>query len=292
MKKIFSVLVGFALAVSVVARDNKEVPAFLQDISVTIKSAGSEGSGVLFSRKDDKGEWINFVWTAGHVVAGLRSTREVISPDGSTRTIVEFQDARIAKEIRENGRTVGRLELDAEVLRYSNADTGEDLALLRLRKHNYVQVSAEFYLDKEPPTLGTDLYHVGSLLGQMGANSMTSGIYSQYGRLIDKKIFDQTTVAAFPGSSGGGVFLRDGRYVGMLVRGAGETFNLIVPIRRLLTWADKAKVRWAIDASVPLPAEDSQSVEDVGHTFKASDKPADTSKKPTDVPKTLERRVN
>ena len=61
---------------------------------------------------------------------------------------------------------------------------------------------------------------------------------SQVGRVLDLgsgggTVFDQTTVTAFPGSSGGGVFLTDGKYVGMLVRGAGETFNLIVPVRRM-----------------------------------------------------------
>ena len=61
-----------------------------------------------------------------------------------------------------------------------------------------------FNLSDDIPKLGTDLLHVGSLLGQMGANSMTDGIYSQHGRLIgiNKFVFDQTTVNAFPGSSG------------------------------------------------------------------------------------------
>jgi hypothetical protein len=67
-------------------------------------------------------------------------------------------------------------------------------------------------------------------------------------------VFDQTTCAAFPGSSGGGVYLADGRYYGMIVRGAGETFNLIVPLRRLAAWADKVGVKFAIDPSVPVPS--------------------------------------
>ncbi|HAT67623.1 MAG TPA: hypothetical protein DCS66_24005, partial [Flavobacteriaceae bacterium] len=60
----------------------------------------------------------------------------------------------------------------------------------------------------------TELYHVGSLLGQTGSNSMTRGIVSQVGRVLnlgsgDGTVFDQTTVTAFPGSSGGGVFLSE-----------------------------------------------------------------------------------
>ena len=68
-----------------------------------------------------------------------------------------------------------------------------------------------------------------------------------------KVLFDQTTVTAFPGSSGGGVFLTDGQYIGMLVRGAGETFNLIVPIRRMAKWAKSEKIEWAMNPEKKAP---------------------------------------
>ena len=134
-------------------------------------------------------------------------------------------------------------------------------------RKDYGKDTAEFYLDEKEKIIpiGTRLFHVGSLLGQMGANSMTTGIVSQVGRTMGKVEFDQTTVTAFPGSSGGGVFLQNGSYVGMLVRGAGENFNLIVPIRRIKDWAEKNKVLWAIDPAVALPSLDlieSYSIED------------------------------
>jgi len=270
MKNRFALLAAVLLAFTSLAADNS-IPTYLQDVSVTIRSSGAEGSGVIFSRKDAAGATVNLIWTAGHVVADLRSEREVVTPDGSKRTVVEFKDAHITKELIEDGRRVGRLELDAEVIRYSDADSGEDLALLKLRKKNFVDVSVRFYTNSAIPDLGTELYHVGSLLGHEGANSMTSGIYSQRGRLIDKTIFDQTTVAAFPGSSGGGVFLRDGQYVGMLVRGAGETFNLIVPIRRMAAWAKSAKVEWALNPGMTMPSADDLKnlpIEDIGRNFK------------------------
>ena len=260
--------------------DDKATSDYLQDVSVTIVSASSfsrgEGSGVIFSRKDKDGNTVNFVWTAAHVIDNLRQERKVIV-NGSSKTLVEFKDAKIVKVIRQKGRTVGRLELDAEVVKYSNADDGHDLALLKVRKLNFVDDTVKFYLDKDIPKLGTDLWHVGSLLGEMGSNSMTDGIYSQTGRLIpqlNKHVFDQTTVAAFPGSSGGGVFLKsDARYVGMLVRGAGETFNLIVPVRRMHAWCEKNNILWALDPKVPLP-DDAElkkiPVEDVGGDFTAS----------------------
>ena len=235
----------------------------LQNVSVTIRSEGQwsngEGSGVIFTRKDAKGNQVNFVWTAAHVIDNLRSTREVLV-NGSKKTVVEFKDPMIVKEIRQNGRTVGRLQMDAEVLKYSDADDGHDLALLRVRKLNFVNDTVTFHLSDEIPKLGTDLLHVGSLLGQMGANSMTDGIYSQHGRLIkslNKHVFDQTTVTAFPGSSGGGVYLKsNAQYIGMLVRGAGEGFNLIVPVRRMQEYCEKHKIMWALDPKLPMPSED------------------------------------
>jgi len=150
--------------------------------------------------------------------------------------------------------------MDARVIKYSDADDGEDLALLMVGARDYGKASAKFLINQKNDIvpIGTNLYHVGSLLGQFGSNSMTSGIVSQVGRVRNKVIYDQTTVTAFPGSSGGGVYLRDGTYVGMIVRGAGEGFNLMVPIRRMVKWATKHDILWAIDPSKKVP-----SVEDI-----------------------------
>ena len=279
MKSLFATILGLTIVTSSFAAEKKLSTAdHLQNVSVTIRSEGEysngEGSGVIFSRKDKDGNLVNLVWTAAHVIDNLRSTREVLV-GGAKKTIVEFKDPMVVKEIRQNGRTVGRLQMDAEVLKYSDADDGHDLALLKVRKFNFVTDTVTFYLDKEIPKLGTDLLHVGSLLGQMGANSMTDGFYSQHGRLIkslNKFVFDQTTCTAFPGSSGGGVYLKsDARYVGMLVRGAGEGFNLIVPVRRLQDYCEKHKVMWALDPKVPMPSDDDLKAMPIEHAPKEKD---------------------
>ena len=276
MKTLFATILGLTIVTSSFAAEKKLSTAdHLQNVSVTIRSEGQfsngEGSGVIFSRKDKDGNLVNLVWTAAHVIDNLRSTREVLV-GGTKKTIVEFKDPMVVKEIRQNGRTVGRLQMDAEVLKYSDADDGHDLALLKVRKFNFVTDTVTFYLDKEIPKLGTDLLHVGSLLGQMGANSMTDGIYSQHGRLIkslNKFVFDQTTCTAFPGSSGGGVYLKsDARYVGMLVRGAGEGFNLIVPVRRLQDYCEKHKIMWALDPKVAMPSDDDLKAMPIEHAPK------------------------
>ncbi len=265
MKILTSLLLGLTLTISTVygAEKVQSTADHLQNVSVTIRSEGEysngEGSGVIFTRKDSKGNQVNFVWTAAHVIDNLRKTRKTVV-NGTPRTIVEFKDPMVMKEIRQNGRTVGRLQMDAEVLKYSDAKDGHDLALLRVRKFNFVKDTVTFHLGEDIPKLGTELLHVGSLLGSAGANSMTDGIYSQHGRIlksINKYIYDQTTVTAFPGSSGGGVYLKsDARYIGMLVRGAGEGFNLIVPVRRMRDYCEKHKMMWALDPKVEMPSED------------------------------------
>lgn len=273
-------------------KERREVSDYLQDISVTIRSQSdyskSEGSGVLITREVG-GEKITFVWTCGHVVDNLREIRTVIQ-DGRPKKIVEFDDVQIIKELVEDGRRVGEIKMDATVVKYSDADDGEDLALLMVIAKDYGKASAKFYLDKEEIVpIGTPLFHVGSLLGQFGSNSMTSGIVSQVGRIRDKVEYDQTTVTAFPGSSGGGVYLQDGRYVGMIVRGAGEGFNLMVPVRRMKRWAKEHGIMWALDPreKTPtlkeiknLPVENASKVEDDGDKDK---------KKKTEFPRAFEK---
>jgi S1-C subfamily serine protease len=258
----------------------------LQDVSVTIKANGAQGSGVLFTRKVGDCD-VTYVWTAAHVVARNRKIRMVVI-NGTPKAVVEFEDAQIVQEFKQDGRRIGEIKMEARVVRYSDAQNGEDLALLQVRKNNFVgpETTINFY-DGEIPTIGTELYHVGSLLGQFGSNSLTTGVVSQIGRVLDLGangvIFDQTTVTAFPGSSGGGVFLKsDGRYVGMLVRGAGEQFNLTVPVRRLRDWAKSSKIEWAVDPSLPMPSAEELKklpIEDSGVKFEPG---YDAAKSPHD----------
>ena len=277
MKFLIALITAIALVIptQVSAEDKsvKEVSELLQDISVTVKSGSGEGSGIIITRTipvalNPTGKpltvKVNFIWTAAHVIDNLRSVRTVIK-DGRTIKIVEFKDAQIVQELVEDGRRDGEVKMEAKVIKYSDSENGEDLALLMVRKKGFIDKSVTFYNDGgKPVAIGTELYHCGSLLGQTGSNSLTRGIISQIGRVLDLGtgdgvVFDQTTVTAFPGSSGGGVFLSErsgknaGQYVGMLVRGAGETFNLIVPVRRIRKYAKKEGILWAVDEMAPTP---------------------------------------
>ncbi len=264
MKTLLCSLILCAAVFTPLYAEEQNISQYLQDISVTIKTERGSGSGVIFSREIESQEGkknVNFVWTAAHVLEGIRSVRSILDVEGKTLKRPVFKDVQIVKKLIEDGITVGELSMDAVVVKYSDATDGEDLALLMIKKFDFVDVSAKFFKDEtgQGLPLGTQLYHVGSLLGEDGANSMTTGIMSQVGRMLalnssTKVLFDQTTVTAFPGSSGGGVFLTDGSYIGMLVRGAGETFNLIVPVRRIHKWAKSESILWALDQSVEPPS--------------------------------------
>lgn len=253
MKRLCLGLIASLLIVSasVAADKPPTLSDKLQDTSVTIRAANSEGSGSSFCR-----DGYSFVWTAGHVVDGLRRTRSVIV-GGKSQTIVEFDDAKVVKVLIEEGRTVGRIEINARVIKYSDAEYGEDLAILLVRKKGFLTGSVDFSLTDELIPLGERLLHCGSLLGEMGSNSLTSGIMSQHGRVIRKKVYDQATVVAFPGSSGGAVVsAKTGKYVGMLVRGTRiQGFNLMVPTRRIVRWCRDEGIMWAIDKKSPLPKD-------------------------------------
>jgi hypothetical protein len=292
MKYVLSLLVCFFCSAALAS-----VPDDLQSVSVTIKAGLSQGSGTLITRKigDD---CISFVWTAAHVIDGLRTTRSVIV-NGTTKILIEYKDAEIIQEIQQDGRRIGEVKYDAKVVKVSDADYGEDLALLMVRRKNAypITITAKFQSDKKYiPAIGTKLVHVGSLLGQFGANSFTNGVVSQIGRTLagkgaNVKIFDQVTVTAFPGSSGGGVFLEEtGEYVGMLTQGVQKLqgFNFIVPVRRIHQWTEAVNIEWAIDPNVPMPSLkiiESIPVEDAGvmnssgePTLAPTDEPCDFNK--------------
>lgn len=227
-----------------------DVSKYLQTISCNIHAGRAQGSGVITAVGDT-----SYVWTAGHVVANLKRISLGYDEAGRAKKTTSFDDAEIVQEFVEDGRTVGEVMYAAEIVRYSNSDTGEDLALLRVRKKKVTTEKVKFYLEDKVPVIGADLYHVGSLLGQGGYNSMTSGLLSQIGRVYMGHVYDQTSCTAFPGSSGGGVFFRSGDYIGMLVRGSGETFNLMVPVRRMAAYAKRTGVYFAMDGSDKAPPD-------------------------------------
>ncbi len=276
MKYVLLVLTLISLAV---APALASVPDDLQRVSVTIKAGDAQGSGTLVTRQIGE-DTVTFVWTAAHVVDGLRTTRTVVTPQGTSKILVEYRDAEIVQERQQAGRRVGEVKYDCKIVKVSDADYGEDLAVLMVRCKGAYPLSAcaKFHPDiNYIPPIGVDLSHCGSLLGQFGANSYTTGVLSQTGRTLamkgaNVKVFDQVTAVDFPGSSGGGMFLKaNGEYIGMLTQGVMKLqgFNFIVPVRRIHAWAKAAKIEWAIDPNAEMPTLkeiDAIPVEDAGQS--------------------------
>jgi len=266
MRRLVSCFAVLFLAsvVSAAPITDQEVLDNLQKVSVTISVDGrGRGSGTLFTREVSPDVYKSFVWTAGHVVDDLRTERKVIDrKTGTERTIVGFKDCQIYQEVIQDGRKVKQEYLDCKVICFSNSSTGDDQAVLEVRMRDYTQESVTFYAGEEIPGIGTSLIHVGSLLGDIGSCSFTTGVTSQVGRLLAlddafaESVYDQTSAVAFPGSSGGGVFNQEtGEYVGMLTVGIRDSqgFAWYVPVRRQREWAESVGMTWAMDATIPMP---------------------------------------
>jgi hypothetical protein len=255
MKKLL-VACGLLGAMALSAAE-RYVPEYLDKISVNVQAGSgynkAEGSGTLFVRTVD-GKKATFVWTAGHVIAHTRSIEEIIISGKPIKKIV-FENPKLLRQLKNrDGKRVGEITVDAKVLRYSAADK-HDLALLLVLSEDglKVEASAEFYPKGGVlPRVGARLHHCGSFLGQDASNSYSSGHLSANGRMLFKVDFFQSTTPAYPGSSGGIVADDKGRYLGMLVRGAGSDFNLSVPVSRMWKWAKDNGVEWAMNPELPI----------------------------------------
>src|SRR5687767_12490933 len=121
MRLITALLLAVACA-SCASADN-DVIGKLQAISYTIKTNTGSGSGVAFTRRVGE-DTETYILTAGHVVDGLRKTREVIVK-GSPKTVVEFDDAQVVQEFYDEGRRIGETQFDARVIKYSGSEHGD-----------------------------------------------------------------------------------------------------------------------------------------------------------------------
>jgi hypothetical protein len=255
MKKLF-LAIGLLGAFAIHAAE-RYVPEYLDKISVNVQAGAgynkSEGSGTLFVRQVD-GKKAVFVWTAGHVIQHTRTVEEIIV-EGKPAKKITFENPKLLRQLKnKDGKRVGEITVDARVVRFSPANKNDLALLLVLSEDGFeAEESAEFYPKGGPlPRIGARLHHCGSFLGQDASNSYSAGHLSANGRMLFKVDFFQSTTPAYPGSSGGIVADDKGRYVGTLVRGAGETFNLSVPVARQWKWASANGVEWAMNPKLPI----------------------------------------
>lgn len=218
----------------------------LAQVSVNVHASKGMGTGVLLTRHTKDGKKLHLVLTAAHVVACNRA----VTPSAEGPKI-SFEPLKVVVTFRHNGEVVRQNVYAAEIIQYSNAETGRDLALLKIVDPTFPDIDTPFDLSVLRP--GTDLFHCGNMFGL--SESFSAGVVSQTGRRIMGKLFDQVSMTIYPGSSGGGVFTADGRCIGIAVLLRAPGLGFIVPAREVDAWANRAGCRWVTNPSIKIDSE-------------------------------------
>lgn len=253
-----------------------------RSISVTVDTSDSYGSGIALTRKDSQGKDVTFIWTVAHVVStdnrpkgfetlelffGIGPSITTTNEEGTNNVIIitpekEIRHTPITNDIKaikiaytsEQLRKVVHITNELELIKWSDPDKGEDLAILKVKGTFFNKNSVKFSL-KDLPEYGEDIYVIGSPKSQ--EESLTTGVISYVGRIDEGRLFDQITGFIHPGSSGSGVLLkRNNECVGLVRSLAAVGINQIVPTRRMLEWAKKEHVEWAMNPNVPMPTDE------------------------------------
>jgi S1-C subfamily serine protease len=186
----------------------------ISGVSVTIKYAGGTGSGVIQKIGNDV-----YVWTANHVL---------------TSPIPFPWPVEVVYDVHHKGRHTAIQYFRAEIFARSEE---YDLAILKLKHNHYFRYGAELYKDDEIPEVGQDIWGVFAPLGEENSQTVVRGTISQTDRLFKGRSIDQIDCSINRGCSGGGVFLNDGRLIGIAVMMRDNNIGLMVPVRVMREWA-------------------------------------------------------
>jgi S1-C subfamily serine protease len=234
MKKVLMLVVAL-LATGPAAR--ADAPKGYDDPVLMVADDTGYGSGVAFHNGDTE-----FVWTAAHVV-------------GTEDAVMNLVRLRVV-----DGR-VAYTKMEGRVVRFS-----KDYDLAVVKSESPVCPAGALFSD-EPPRVGQEVYHVGSPAGERGYNSYIPGTVAAIDRPTrdgrndptDPALFmDQYNLNISNGSSGGPVFdAKTRRVMGLttLANPKQQTICLAVPTRVIKKFAKESDCLWAVDPSVPVPAE-------------------------------------
>jgi S1-C subfamily serine protease len=224
--------------------NRKAIVDIARDNTVIVRTLISEGSGVIFSR-DGK----SYVWTCAHVFDNTSSLVPMKDKrSGTFKSYRAYAPIVILKNTIRGERTVDGMATIATVLRI---DRDQDIAVLELM--DALPNSTKFYLDREIPPVGETVYHVGHYKGSFAEYSFAQGNIAYIQRdLKGYDYLDQVSLTAYSGSSGGGVFLEDGRCIGMveLVTAGGDSCAFYIPIRRMMQWAKDHGISYLLDENI------------------------------------------
>jgi len=206
--------------------DDKALRQYLRSLSWTVLAVNEEGNwysaGSCTVTTDKNGvSWALGCW---HVI------RKSKVGEGDKARYVGI---RIARPLFEDGQRIGDVLLDVDVVKASEE---HDLCLMKVRK-KAVGPQATFALDRKHVAVDETLYHCGSFLKDY-QQSISVGFVEGHGYRKDQASLpcDHANMTLYPGSSGGGVFTKDGVLVGVMIWGHGPTNAFYVPADRILDW--------------------------------------------------------
>lgn len=174
------------------------------------------GSGIVILKQ---GELI-YVLTSAHFFGDEEVRIELAEQKLSLSDIF---DVEIIADVKNEEEKLERIKAPAKIYR---VDHKRDLALITMRSIEQEFIPAQ--IARKEPYVGEDLWVVGNPLGMHG--TLTKGVLSSKDRMRESgNVFWQTDAGAVSGSSGGGVFNKSGRLVGV-VSGVAAQRSLPFPV--------------------------------------------------------------
>jgi len=251
-----SILLGILLALALPALFAQTVERMHKQMlyAVTrVRAANATGSGtVLFSAKDQNGDYHTYVLTNYHVVDDLISVKKEWNPVLKRKidqevlgkaTVEMFQYVNLSKQ-------VGMIASEAEIVAY---DGREDLALLRLTDtERPAKFTAKILARKEIESvhLYDEIWACGAAMGHPPI--ITQGHIAYQNEIIENYEYWLGTALIIFGNSGGAVFRPSARgyeFIGVPSRIVVTTalgspdaithMGFFIPIRRVLDFLDR-----------------------------------------------------
>lgn len=218
-----------------------------------IGEATQYGSGQIITRELN-GQKTNFVLTCAHVVSSTNALNELPPHLHGLEFSLKNTLTVIHRSLTKRGKA-STLRVPAKIVAISFS---RDLALLQIIGPAFTDADTTFApLTSNAITIGTSVYHIGSLNGLMGEQSYGEGYISQHDRHFDDcpYPFTQTSTTVYPGSSGGGVFYRrgdhQGQYLGIVARSRGPQFSYLIPLEQIAQWTKEKRLGWIFDPHAP-----------------------------------------
>lgn len=225
-----------------------------------VRTAKAGGSGTVLWSEEVDGEYITYVLTNHHVVAGAITVKKKYNPFLERDMKTETRGTVTVEFFRYKWGTwpIGTTSINADIVAY---DEDEDLALLQLRNIDEV----EFVAKLPPRDRGKEVqvldrvWAVGAALGEDPV--MTEGLINNMSREIDEKRFILSSAPIIFGNSGGSVYLQDTHeFFGVPSRIAVSqvgfsadpiTFlGYFIPLERVYDWLENVYYHFIFDNSV------------------------------------------